>query len=55
LLLNAKLQITHEVMVYRGTLSTPLTRQAELLKEAIRLNGSRKTSQSRHDWLWSSL
>ena len=31
LLLNAKLQITHEVMVYRGTVSTLLIRQAELL------------------------
>ena len=38
LLLNAKLQITHEVMVYRGTVSTLLIRQAELLKEAVRLN-----------------
>ena len=55
LLLNAKLQITHEVMVYRGTLSTLLIRQAELRKEAERQHGSRKTSQPRHDWLWSSL
>ena len=38
LLLNAKLQITHEVMVYRGTVSTLLIRQAELLKEAVSLS-----------------
>jgi len=49
LLLSANLQITHEVMVYRGTVSTPLIRQAQLLKEAIRLNGSRNTSQPRRD------
>ncbi len=38
LLLNANLQITHEVMVYRGTVSTLLIRQAELLKEAVSLS-----------------
>ncbi|MBC8218003.1 MAG: JAB domain-containing protein [Planctomycetes bacterium] len=38
LLLDANLQITHEVMVYRGTISTPLIRQAELLKEAVSLS-----------------
>ncbi len=38
LLLNTKLQITHEVMVYRGTVSTLLIRQAELLKEAVSLS-----------------
>ncbi len=38
LLLDNKLRITHEVMVYRGTINTTHIRQAELLKEAIRVN-----------------
>ena len=38
LLLNTKNRVTHEVMVYRGQVSTVLIREAELLKEAIRVN-----------------
>jgi len=38
LLLDAKLRITHEVMVYRGTVSGVSIRPAELVKEAVRLN-----------------
>jgi DNA repair protein RadC len=38
LLLDNKLRLTHEVMVYRGTVSTTHIREAELLKEAIRVN-----------------
>jgi DNA repair protein RadC len=38
LLLNNKNRITHEVMVYRGQVSTISIREAELLKEAIRVN-----------------
>jgi DNA repair protein RadC len=38
LLLDNKLKITHEAMVYRGTVNTVSIREAELLKEAVRLN-----------------
>jgi DNA repair protein RadC len=38
LLLNIKHHITHEVMVYRGTINSVLVRPAELLKEAVRVN-----------------
>jgi DNA repair protein RadC len=38
LLLNNKNRITHEVMVYRGQVSTITIREAELLKEAVRVN-----------------
>jgi DNA repair protein RadC len=38
LLLNTKNLITHEVMVYRGTVDTVYIRPAELFKEAVRVN-----------------
>jgi len=38
LLLNNKHRVTHEVMVYRGQVSTVHVREAELLKEAVRVN-----------------
>lgn len=38
LLLNTKNRITHEVMVYRGTINTIYIRPAELFKEAVRVN-----------------
>lgn len=38
LLLNRKSRITHDVMLYRGTLVTSLVRVGELYKEAVRLN-----------------
>jgi DNA repair protein RadC len=38
LLLNTKHRITHEVMVYRGQVDTIAIREAELLKEAVRVN-----------------
>lgn len=38
LLLNTKNLITHEVMVYRGTVNTAYVRTAELFKEAVRVN-----------------
>jgi hypothetical protein len=38
LLLNTRLRITHEVMVYRGTINVVSIRSAELLKEAVRIN-----------------
>jgi DNA repair protein RadC len=38
LLLDNKLRITHEAMIYRGTVNTVSIRQAELLKEAVRVN-----------------
>ena len=38
LLLNNKYQVTHEVMVYRGQVNTIGVREAELLKEAVRVN-----------------
>ena len=40
LLLNTKNQITHEAMVYRGTVNTVYIRQAELFKEAVRVNAA---------------
>ncbi len=40
LLLNTKNRVTHEVMVYRGTLDTIQVRLAELFKEAIRVNAA---------------
>jgi DNA repair protein RadC len=40
LLLNAKNKITHEVMIYRGTVNTAYIRVAELFKEAIRVNAT---------------
>ena len=40
LLLNTKNRVTHEVMVYRGTLDTIPVRLAELFKEAIRVNAA---------------
>lgn len=38
LLLDSKNNVTHEVMVYRGTVNTVYIREAELLKEAVRIN-----------------
>lgn len=38
LLLNTRNVITHEVLVYRGTVNSSLVRPAEILKEAIRVN-----------------
>jgi len=38
LLLNTKGWITHEVMVYRGTVNMAYVRVAELFKEAVRVN-----------------
>ncbi len=38
LLLNTKNRITHEVMVYRGTVNTAMVREAEIFKEAVRVN-----------------
>lgn len=38
LLLNVKNRITHEAMVYRGTVDTIYIRPAELFKEAVRVN-----------------
>ena len=38
LLLDNKLRVTHEAMVYRGTVNAVSIRQAELLKEAVRVN-----------------
>lgn len=38
LLLNSRCKVTHEVMVYRGTVNSALARPAELLKEAVRFN-----------------
>jgi len=38
LLLNNKHRVTHEVMVYRGQVNTINVREAELLKEAVRVN-----------------
>src|SRR4051794_18244931 len=40
LLLNTQNRVTHEVMVYRGTLNTIPVRLAELFKEAIRVNAA---------------
>jgi len=38
LLLNTKNRITHEAMIYRGTVNTIYIRPAELFKEAVRVN-----------------
>jgi DNA repair protein RadC len=38
LLLNTKNRITHEAMIYRGTVNSVNIRLAELFKEAVRLN-----------------
>lgn len=40
LLLNTKHRITHEVMIYRGTLNSVHVRLAELFKEAIHTNAA---------------
>jgi DNA repair protein RadC len=40
LLLNTRNRITHEVMVYRGTLNTVHIRLGELFKEAVRTNAA---------------
>jgi DNA repair protein RadC len=38
LLLNTKNRITHEALVYRGTVNSIYIRPAELFKEAVRVN-----------------
>lgn len=40
LLLDTRYQITHEVMVYRGTINTIHIRAAELLREAVKANAT---------------
>ena len=40
LLLNTKNWITHQVMVYRGTVNSALIRPVELFKEAVRVNAT---------------
>lgn len=40
LLLNSKNNVTHEVMIYRGTINSVLIRTAEIFKEAVRVNAS---------------
>ena len=40
LLLNNKNWITHEVMVYRGTVNTAYIRPVEFFKEAVRVNAT---------------
>ena len=40
LLLNNKNRVTHEVLVYRGTINTVYVRLAELFKEAVRVNAA---------------
>lgn len=40
LLMNNKNIVTHEVMVYRGTLNTVHIRLAEVFKEAVRVNAA---------------
>jgi DNA repair protein RadC len=40
LLLNTKNWITHEVMVYRGTINSAIIRPAEIYKPAVRVNAS---------------
>jgi DNA repair protein RadC len=40
LLLNTKNWITHEVMVYRGTVNSAIIRPAEIYKPAVRVNAS---------------
>jgi DNA repair protein RadC len=39
LLMNSRHRITHKLMVYRGMTNNIVVRQAELLREAVRLNG----------------
>ena len=38
LLLDSRCKVTHEVMVYRGTVNQIHVRPAEILREAVRLN-----------------
>ena len=40
LLLNTRNRVTHDVMVYRGTINTIYVRVAEIFKEAIRYNSN---------------
>lgn len=40
LLLNTRFRVTHEAMIYRGTLNTILVRVAEIFRDAIRLNAA---------------
>ena len=40
LLLNTKNYVTHEVMIYRGTVNSALIRAPEIFKEAIRVNAT---------------
>ena len=40
LLLNSKNHVTHEVMIYRGTVNSALIRAPELFKEAVRVNAT---------------
>jgi DNA repair protein RadC len=40
LLLSTRNRITHEVMLYRGTVDTVLVRPAEVFKEAVRVNAA---------------
>jgi hypothetical protein len=40
LLLDTKNRITHEAMIYRGTVNTVTIRPAELFKEAVRVNAT---------------
>jgi DNA repair protein RadC len=40
LLLNTKNRITHQVMIYRGTVNTAYIRPVEFFKEAVRLNAT---------------
>lgn len=40
LLLNTRNRLTHEVMVYRGTVNTVRVRLAEVFKEAVRTNAA---------------
>lgn len=40
LLLNARRRITHEVLVYRGTINAISVRLADLFREAVRLNAA---------------
>ena len=40
LLLNSKNNITHEVLIYRGTVNTAIIRVGELFKEAVRINAT---------------
>ena len=40
LLLNAKNKVTHEAMLYRGTINSIYVRPAEVFREAVRLNAA---------------